>query len=486
MDSMRKKLFGNMILLAVLLMLAAAAGLFIIGRFSDTRSETYGMLDLHMSVFEKEVSVQTENMAAMGIQLSEKMTQVLTSSLSSQNIPFSSLSDSKEAIRAVQEAAFEPLEQFLLRSDCSGAFLILDATVNSSAENAADSRTGLYLEMGGSSSPESVLLYRGISEVGKNHGVLPHRKWRLEFRSNLFPEYADVLASGTEPAQAYRFSNLITLPGTSEKAVLLILPVLGPDGTPAGVCGFEISQSLFKTRFSQPSRFSRLSFLLDPGGSSPLDASAALSCGITGGYYEAVSGKLDASASSGGLIQFSGEDSSYIGVSRTAALSPGKNHSSLYVLIPKADYDSTMLRNLTALILLVLLLCFFAVTVSLFFSRHYLSPILREMSEMRARQAASAEEALKIKQDFERVAPKVRDEIDEDSYAIFKESLKKLTPKEREVFDLVMAGHTSKEITEIEGFSINALKYHNRNIYSKLGVPSKKELLKYSTLIKHE
>jgi DNA-binding CsgD family transcriptional regulator len=138
------------------------------------------------------------------------------------------------------------------------------------------------------------------------------------------------------------------------------------------------------------------------------------------------------------------------------------------------------------MILLVLLLVFFAVTVSLFFSRRFLSPIHREITEIRAKQAASAEEAVKIKQDLERLAPKVRNEIDDDSYAIFKENLKKLTPKEKEVFGLVMSGHSSKEITEIEGFTINALKYHNRNIYSKLGVSSKKELLKYSTLVRRE
>jgi len=501
MEAMKRKLFGYMVLLAALLVFAVVTGLFLIGRFSDARAETFSMLDLHLSVFEKEVSVQSENMAAAGIQMSEKMTQVLTASLEEQNLSFSDLNDSEEAIRSVQESLFEPLRQFLLRSGCSGAFVILDATVNSSAKESADSRTGLYLELGGSTYPENVLLYRGISGIGKQHGVLPHRKWRLEFRTNSFPGYQKVLSSGAALEHSCCFSRLITLPGTSEKAVLLLLPVKGPDGNSCGVCGFEISQSLFKNRFSQPSRFSRMTLLLDPvssgipvsasgsessGSSVSLDGSACLSSGISGGYYEAVSGKCTLSPAAGSLLLFSGADTSYIGIGRTDSFLPEGNSSVLYALIPKADYDSTVRRNRMALILLVLLLVFFAVTVSLFFSRRFLTPIHREIAEIRAKQAASAEEAVKIKQDFERLAPKVREEIDDDSYVIFKENLKKLTPKEREVFGLIMSGRSSKEITETEGFTINALKYHNRNIYSKLGVSSKKELLKYSTLVRHE
>ena len=122
----------------------------------------------------------------------------------------------------------------------------------------------------------------------------------------------------------------------------------------------------------------------------------------------------------------------------------------------------------------------------MYFSRRYLSPVIQEISDLKAKQAAASEDAEKIRRDFEILAPKVRDEIDDESYEIFRENLKKLTPKEKEVFQLILEGHTSKEITEIEGFTINALKYHNRNLYSKLDVSSKKELLKYITLIRHD
>ena len=55
--------------------------------------------------------------------------------------------------------------------------------------------------------------------------------------------------------------------------------------------------------------------------------------------------------------------------------------------------------------------------------------------------------------------------------------LNNLTPTEKAVFEAHTARLTSKEIMEKLNIKENTLKYHNRNLYSKLGVSSKKELL---------
>ena len=89
---------------------------------------------------------------------------------------------------------------------------------------------------------------------------------------------------------------------------------------------------------------------------------------------------------------------------------------------------------------------------------------------------AALSEAEQSKQQAERLANKRREDIDRDSYAFFLEKLKTLTPKEREVFNLYLDGKSAKDIVVLLDFSENALKYHNKNIYSKLGVASRKEL----------
>lgn len=55
--------------------------------------------------------------------------------------------------------------------------------------------------------------------------------------------------------------------------------------------------------------------------------------------------------------------------------------------------------------------------------------------------------------------------------------LNKLTPAERSVYEAHIARVTSKEIMANLNIKENTLKYHNRNLYGKLGVSSKKELL---------
>lgn len=59
-----------------------------------------------------------------------------------------------------------------------------------------------------------------------------------------------------------------------------------------------------------------------------------------------------------------------------------------------------------------------------------------------------------------------------------------LSPAERDVFDLYVQGHTAKEIASILSLSINTIKTHNKRIYMKLNVGSRKELLLYINMLK--
>ena len=59
----------------------------------------------------------------------------------------------------------------------------------------------------------------------------------------------------------------------------------------------------------------------------------------------------------------------------------------------------------------------------------------------------------------------------------FARGLETLTPTERVIYDAYLAGKTSKEIMEQLSIKENTLKFHNKNLYSKLGVTSRKQLL---------
>ncbi|MBO5195991.1 MAG: helix-turn-helix transcriptional regulator, partial [Clostridia bacterium] len=52
-----------------------------------------------------------------------------------------------------------------------------------------------------------------------------------------------------------------------------------------------------------------------------------------------------------------------------------------------------------------------------------------------------------------------------------------LTPTERLIFDRYIMGKTTKEIMADLNIKENTLKFHNKNIYCKLGVSSRKQLI---------
>jgi len=58
-----------------------------------------------------------------------------------------------------------------------------------------------------------------------------------------------------------------------------------------------------------------------------------------------------------------------------------------------------------------------------------------------------------------------------------------LTPTESQIYKLYIAGKNTKEVMADLGITENTLKFHNRNLYSKLGVATRKELIAVSKVI---
>ena len=89
------------------------------------------------------------------------------------------------------------------------------------------------------------------------------------------------------------------------------------------------------------------------------------------------------------------------------------------------------------------------------------------------------------------IAPEIMLEkpVEEETIAperieVFMMGLQKLTPTERDIYDAYIARVTTKEIMANMKIKESTLKYHNRNLYGKLGVSSRKELLEIHKHIK--
>ena len=67
--------------------------------------------------------------------------------------------------------------------------------------------------------------------------------------------------------------------------------------------------------------------------------------------------------------------------------------------------------------------------------------------------------------------------------AFIREQLPKLTPTEREIYDCYVDGLSTKDVLSKLSIKENTLKFHNKNLYSKLGVSSRKQLIEYAKAI---
>ena len=77
--------------------------------------------------------------------------------------------------------------------------------------------------------------------------------------------------------------------------------------------------------------------------------------------------------------------------------------------------------------------------------------------------------------------PKVA--VSEECLQIYKAGLAELTKTERIIYNAYVEGKSTKEVLEQLNIKENTLKFHNKNIYGKLGVSSRKQLVEISRVI---
>ena len=539
--SMKRKLFGYMFTLTAILLILLIAGLYLFDRFDSTQKSTYDSLDIQMEVFEKEILAHWDRLAASGIHLSEDAAAIIDSFLAEERLSFAGLNDSAKHLEQLQGRLAVQLRQEMLKEQCSGVFIMLDATINSSVENAARSRSGVYLQVNGyGSTDSSVLMYRGSANVAKANDFMLHRKWHLEFNIEEFPNYDTITALRALPTdEAYFLTDAFRLSNTSDRAMLMVVPVCGSDGTYFGICGFEIRDSFFMSHHAQPTKIERLCCVMSPQHDDGINAAEGFTTGVLDGYYMPVSGMLELRKFGGGLRLLEGDNERFVGISHSVKITPNNDPYVLTVMMPKADYDREYSRGIVQNTVLWTLLIVLALNCCLFFSRRFLKPILRDLeaikSEKREEISSSVTEindlvAYLAEQDrqneitqsmleksmlhareetrrlydeysdtkaafeqaearyraaeaeLDRLARAGKAAVDPEEYQIFLEGLETLTPTERKIYNYYLNGKTVKEIVEISQIKESTLRFHNKNIYSKLGVHSLKQLLQYAAM----
>ncbi len=531
-QTLKRKLFGYMCVLVTLLCLLLLIGLFLIGSFTGTKQRIYETLKFQTEIFERQIDTYYDGLAVMSLQLSYNITEILENYLAENKIDFEELNDSEVHIENLQENLIDTVRHKLWEADCTGVFLMLDVQVNSKIENADTSRTGIYLQRNSLDNNDTrVLLYRGLSKIGKEHNCMPHRKWRLEFSTDLFPNYDELKSEAKFPLnQNYRVTDVVLLPGTDQHVMLMTIPILSEEGEFYGICGFELNEGYFKQIFAQPSELDHAVFCISKSSNGvDISESTTLSAGVLNAYYLEPRGTFTVNPFGNGLTEYKSESEAYIGIVKDIELCPNECKSAVIVLIPKQDYEHMLSDDMLRVVFLIIAFSFAAIGLSMFFARQYLRPLKNaidnirnkeyvqdtaytseikdlfaylaeqdrtneeELSRLRREKADAMTAANELQNRFdetakqnERLAYSRKGEIDPYDYENFKNGLAMLTSKEKEVFDFYMQGKSVKEIMTTLNLQESTVRYHNKNIYSKLGVHSLKQLLRYAAILKQE
>lgn len=80
----------------------------------------------------------------------------------------------------------------------------------------------------------------------------------------------------------------------------------------------------------------------------------------------------------------------------------------------------------------------------------------------------------------------IQQEVLTEQQEYFLENIHRLTPTENIIYDNYLKGKTTKVIMKELNITENTLKYHNKNIYSKLGVSSRKKLVEIAMELKEK
>ena len=515
--SMRRRLFLYMGALAALLLAVLLVALLLLGQLKSPRAETEKALTFQMGAFRSDMASLWRNVSVMGIHLSQDMTAIIEE----QTSDFSSLNGDVAAVGDLQEAMLEPLCQYVRQTDCSGAFIMLGASLSS--DPAVDSHAGLYVQRSNAEHTTSdLLLYRGMADIGRQHRVMPHRKWAQEFCPADFPGLADQLEAASAPIErACRTTELPTLPGTTEQAILLTVPMIGADGTVYGLCGFSVNQTYFLAHHAQPTGIGSLACVLSDSAEG-LDVQRGLLTYPTGDFCFVPDELLEKRSLRGGLSAFVGTELSFVGISEPFTVAAGDEASpDLTVLIPKSDYDRALLKSRLEAAGVLMLLLFFAVSCCLFYTRRYLRPILRDIERLKDEsggtqmtfdelQPVSARlrsheqtitvletEKLDLQGQVEHMQSQVVDtqeqlddslaeirrlaylgkkDLDPADYQKFLEGYAKLSSKELEICAALAKGLSARQCAEQTGNALSTIDTYRKRVYGKTNIHRVRQL----------
>ncbi len=503
---MRLRLFLFLIFFLNTIMLGVLLILFFAGVFKTGLLEHRPVLGSELTHIAQDIYQSFGSVSVQATDLAKELSAQLERNLKEHGVSVASLQENPDLLEHLLEDELGRLTGALEKSDASGVFLLLDATVNPALPNGADSRACLYLK---NMEPNIVNAMAanlrfgfGPMSIARNHGIHALPQWQMEMDVAEATGFTEVMVAAREQklplSRLYRWSEALVLPGSSDRVMLCTVPLIASDGTVFGVCGFEVSEMLFKLSYAPKSEgYDHLFCLLSPLEENTLHLRGALFAGnFAAGPAAPEHTQIDISSGSGGFYSYrQPEKEGYAGLHGTISLYPvdsayGNEQWAVALMMPDKGLNTLISARSRNLILGLLVLMLVNVMLASFISHRYIRPVAAALEHLKKPDPAAKTKIPEIDDLIEFLA--AQDELPisgepkelpvQEHFALYQEfakNIKSLSAAEKTVFDLYVKGHTAKEIAEILCLSINTIKTHNRRIYMKLNVTSRKELMVY-------
>jgi len=481
------------------------------------------LLDTKLASYADNIRRDYDRAAAHALSFAGQLEAELYSFLTDRNLTFEDLKNNAELLSELQNSLYSTVYLNMQLAPSSGAFYILDTTVNSNSEEPL--YNGVYLKYVNLYSETTlnneITLYRGSFSAAKQGNVNFHSGWNNEMRTDFFDACDSVFGEDVH----YILSPAVEIPDTWERARYVYVPIRDTKDNIIGVCGFEINDMYFqlskKTIDDEPEQL--IGALLD-------DQNGVITCQFNSSRYNTVASESLRITEKDGNTVFDFGTEKCIGKTRSVSL--GGSSLTVALMITEAQFSAQVQRGQMKTVGIILAVVIIMFAYCLFLSKKYVAPILKRIEQIKysendgdqlkirefddlfayiekkesvyenklkaleAAKISAEEEASRARDAYEKaleeyelakseilhLSEESKNEIVLEDYEYFICNLKTLTPQEMRIYEMYVEGKTTSEIAEIIGIKENTMKFHNKNIYAKLGVSSRKQFLRFAAL----
>lgn len=545
----KRSMRGRFIIYLLSLVLLAGSAMLIllnvIGIVQPPSHDIDRFLEYELNTRTNDIKRQMNALAAHNIDLSQQLQNDIDRVMLEQGIynNYDALNNNPEALTAIQQATYQTLAAKMQQAPASGALYLINASVNTNMLE--PTYNGLFLKFTNIYSENTLFnetcMFRGNPQVARNNNISLYSTWQLELNVHAYPQ-ADKLLHAKENniSQQYILTDVAHLKESWEQSRLFLMPINSNNGRIIGICGFEISSVYFQQRTKQANYkgYPLITAILDKKADNEYQGQLSNPASFVNSTIK--------TSSDGEHELFTAGQERFIGF--TAPLTVGASEHRVAVMLSADSYYHLQRQAKIRLMIMLGIILLLSLLSAGYFSKRYVDPLVadlqqlqsennqvqkqyglaalrlqeaqekqkqtanqyihleeqlaalqNEIQQVRLQMEQTQQEKLHAQQEreqaqqqfnfaqaaLEKAIEKKLESVDPDSYQMFIDNLATLTPKEEAIFNLYVQGCSTKAIISQLGITENTLKYHNKNIYSKLGVKTRKELLQYIELMRN-